>query len=97
MPDYYMLVEEWLYPTESGKDPCEYTWDTPDEAMAYAEAKVREEEKNFPSATACDCLPAARCEPCNGDAGSFIVTTKDGVEPWYYACRVFKVAPLTTR
>ena len=91
---YYILVEEWLYPTESGHDTCEHTFETPDDVLAYAAKKAEEEVANFRNATQCDCLPPAVYESAEGDAGGYIITTKMGLEPWYYACRIFRVAPL---
>ena len=94
MPEYYIVFQEWLLPTESGRDPCEHTFDSLDEAREYAVDTCRGEEENFRRASGGDCLPAAWCEPANGDAGSAMLTAKNGLDPWYVAFRVFRVTPL---
>lgn len=97
MTEYYTLVGEWLLPGESGREPCEHTFDTLVDALEYAERMCRLDMKSVALTAGCDFLPPAECEPTNGDCGSIITTTKDGIEPWYNAYRAFRVVPLDVK
>lgn len=82
---YYLVVEEWNYPTESGRDPSLLTYDSRDEAMSACHEMVEAERDNFIAATGMDCLPPEQC-----DTG-FILTTRMGLDPYYYLARVVPV------
>lgn len=94
MNSYYMAIEEWLYASESGREPVEVTFDSIEEAMDYAESKAENEVLAFAEHNKVDCLIPGRYEDCHGDSGGVILTCKNGLDPWYYACRVFKVDPI---
>lgn len=88
---YYLLVDEWNYPTESGREPHSETFDTLDGALRFAKNTAEAEEPTFEDCTGLDCLCAEECAPSNGDCGSVMVTCKNGLDPWYFATRVIKV------
>lgn len=93
--DYYALMEEWLYPTESGREPVDVTFESYGEALDYADSMCEKEMANFRA--------ACRYEPTHPDhyfpkdqldrdpAGS-VITVKNGLEEWWYGVRVI---PLT--
>jgi hypothetical protein len=93
MPTYYVLLEEWLYPTESGREPVEVTFDYLEAAMAHARDMAEKEMSNFADITKVDCRIPDRCASGNGDSGSYILTCMNGLDAWYYAVRVFKITP----
>ena len=93
MDSYYIAVEEWLYPTESGRNIVD-DFDTKDEAVAYAKRAAGEEMDNFSAATGDDPLPPDEIAD-EGQSGA-IVTAKNGLDDWYYAIRVFRIDPIGT-
>lgn len=94
MPPYYIIIEEWLYPTESGREPVDVTFDTRDEALEFSETLGEKELEAFENQTGVDPLNPQRYVPACGDIGGTIVTAKNGLDPWYYAARVYKIEPL---
>ena len=82
---YFLVVEEWNYPTESGQDPDQVVYYSLDEALDACEVMARAEMHNFSDVTELDCLPPARCDD------GFILTTKMGLDPFYYFVRVVPV------
>ena len=87
---YYIVVTEWLYPTESGRDACD-TYSNLDTALAEARKICDVEARtNFLDATKCDPTPVGNLE----NDGGCIVTDKMGMEEWYFSVRVIKVIPL---
>lgn len=94
MNTYYVLVEEWLYTTESGRDTIDVTFDSREEALLYAGDFIKNEVQNFSDHNKVDCLPPEEYSPCCNDEGGFIITPRNGLDEWYYAVRVFKINPL---
>lgn len=94
MPPYYIIMEEWLYPTESGREPVDVTFDTEEEALEFTESLGENELVTFEMQTREDPLAPQRHLPTCGDNGGTIVTSKNGLDPWYYAARVYKIEPL---
>lgn len=88
MDTYYLIVEEWNYPTESGRDPHPLTYDTLEAALAACYALAGENVGDLAASTRMDCLPPQQC----GSDG-VIVTTKTGIDPFYYYARVIRVEP----
>ena len=87
---YYIVVEEWLYPTEGGRDYIE-DYDTFVEARAKALELVKSELHNFASATGCE--PSAPDEVQeDGRTAGIIITDKSGFEDWWYAVKIIPVA-----
>lgn len=87
MPPYWLVWEEWCYPTESGREPHPVTFDTEAGALAACMELADAERANF-DANGMDGLPPARY----GDG--FIITTKMGLDPFYYYARFMKIEPL---
>jgi len=88
MTPYYLVVEEWNYPTESGREVYADTFDTKAEALAKCELIAKDEfVTNFAAAVGQDALPPGRCED------GTLVTTKMGLDPFYYYARVITVEP----
>lgn len=87
MPPYWLVWEEWNYPTESGREPHPVTFDMEEGAIAACMELAESERANF-AGNGMDGLPPARC----GDG--FIITTKMGLDPFYYYARFMKVEPL---
>lgn len=87
---YYILMEEWLYPTESGREyVCDY--DNIEDAIRYARKACMAENYNF--AHACGCDPSSPDETVNKDGNTIgvIITDKKGLEDWWYAIKIIPV------
>ena len=89
LPKYYVLVEEWLYPTESGRDFVE-DCDTIEEAVEIATEKCVEEVYNFAHNCKCDPTTPSTVEE-GGKAVGVIITDKNGMEDWWYAVKIVEV------
>lgn len=85
---YYIVMEEWNYPCESGRNFVK-DYDTFDEAMNCARKRCEEEETNFCENVKEDCLPAESFGGPGEDSG-FIVTTRMGLDDFYYRCIVIE-------
>lgn len=94
MKSYYILVEEWNYPTENGREPVGITFDDKDEALKYARFMCEKEDENYCEATGCDSLPAGHCVDDENGKEGYILTDKNGVEPFYYFVRLFEIKPI---
>lgn len=92
MNKYFILVEEWNYPTESGREPIDVTFDEneKEDAIAYAHMKVCDEVDNFGKVTNMDIGHTDMFD----DNSGYIVTTKMGLDPYYYAVRLILVEPI---
>ena len=85
---YYVLVEEWLVPTESGRRVLESTYDTIDEAREAAISHLRAEKSDFELTTG---LKATDPEEY-GDYMA-ISTPAEGQDDEWYDC--VKIIPLS--
>lgn len=94
MTNYFILVEEWNYPTESGRELRTEIFDESEKQMALDLAKdiCEAELDNFFENTRCDPLGPDHCigEPFEG----YILSDKKGLEPFYYAVRLVEINPL---
>ena len=86
---YYVVVIEWNYPTETGRDIVA-DFDSRDEAMAKAFETARDELDNFKQ-VAGDALSPEECEGSNGDVGGVIITPKNGLDEWFFIARVLEI------
>ena len=87
MPQYWLVWSGGDYPTESGREPCSVTFGTEAEALSACEKLADNERVNF-ARNCSDGLPPERC----GDG--FIITTKNGLDKFYYYARFKKIEPL---
>ena len=90
MNSYYIVVQEWLYPTESGRDVLADTYDDVAEATASARRCVESEVFNYDRATGCTPTPVEETEDFQSKA-AFIITDKAGLEEWWFAAKVIEV------
>lgn len=89
-PDYYIVSEEWLYPTESGRDLVG-DFDTYEDALLAAKQKCEEEVYNFMDATKCDpTRPEAFISP-DGSSQGVCITCANGLDDWWYAAKIIPV------
>lgn len=110
---YYIVVEEWLYPTESGREiigdfdktigGMKSGGDETSLVLNRAKELADAEEQNFELACRTDCLPPAQYNNKNGgnanmsiDEIGYIITSKNGLDDWYYAVRIIPVSSLDT-
>ena len=101
---YYIMVEEWRYPTESGSDLiADYSADELDEALEKAESMVDAELENF-RLSCCGSEWPMRHNNMNGgnpmmcpNEMGCMLTTKDGLDPWYYAVRLIPIVSLDSQ
>jgi len=108
---YCIVVEEWLYPTESGRNVIgDYgrviggsSEDGDETSLALEKARelAEAEEQNFEKACGVDCLPATQYNNKNGydanmsvDETGYLITSKNGLDDWYYAVRIIPVSSL---
>lgn len=84
---YYLVVEEWNYPTESGHDVFDRTYDSKEEALAMCEYLASLESVTFHANAKQDALPPEQYYT------GYIITTKAGLDPFYYYARVVEVTP----
>jgi hypothetical protein len=84
---YYVVITEWLYPTESGRD-LGGDYDTYDEALNVARQLVEDEcRDNWSEATHTD--PSTI--DFNSDSNGYIITDKSGLEDWWFQAKIIKV------
>lgn len=84
---YFVLVEEWLVPTESGRDVMLPTYDTLDSALDAAREHLESEAQNFASATGLKPTSPAKY----GDL-MYVMTPGEGQDDEWYDC--VKVVPV---
>ena len=89
-PVYFLVVQEWLYPTESGRDVESDTYDTKEEALEVCADLVRTEKSNFSDACKCDPSPANAVTK-DGKTAGFVITDKNGMEDWWFCAKVVEV------
>lgn len=94
MTPYFLLVEEWNYPTESGREVHDLTYeeDEREDGIAACMKLANDELPNFEASTKEDALPPERL----GNGDGVIITTRMGLDRFYYAARLLKVTPLYT-
>ena len=84
---YYIVVTEWLYPTESGRDLCG-DYDTYEQSLEVARQLVEDERRdNWSEATHTD-PPTIEF---NIDSNGYIITDKSGLEEWWFQAKIIKV------
>lgn len=91
MGNYFVLVEEWNYPTESGREPVGITFDSKSEALDYAKKMCENEEENYWEVTGCDSLPVGYCRDDGNGTEGYIITDKKGLEPFYFFVRLLEI------
>lgn len=95
---YYIVVTEWNYSTESGRDVIG-DFDSRDEALVKCFELCDDELDNFGLACG-DYLAPEECEPSRKDVGGVIITPKNGLlDGWFFVARVIAVEkyPLALR
>ena len=85
---YYIVVAEWLYPTESGRDVIT-DFDTKDEALVRCFELCDEELDNYGLACG-DYLAPEQYKDDDGTEG-VIVTAKNGLDEWYFKAKIIEV------
>lgn len=92
MQSYYVVVGEWNYPTESGGDPVDITFDDREEALDFAKKMCEDEQWNYMEATRCSSSSIEYRED-DGTEG-YIITDMNDNEPFYFYARIIKIEPL---
>lgn len=87
---YYILVTEWKYPTETGREIIG-DFDSRDEALVRGFELCDDECDNFTQATGCDYLAPEECEGSAGDVGGVIITPKNCLDEWFFVARIIEV------
>lgn len=87
---YYAVMKEWNYPCESGRDFVD-DFDTYEEALAKSMEICEEEMDNFCANIGGDCLNP---EELGGEDKGVIVTSKMGLDHFYFACRIVEMTSL---
>jgi hypothetical protein len=85
---YYIVVSEWLYPTESGRLLID-DFDTKDEALKNAREAVELERATF--SESCKTDPTAVNQYTDGTNDGFLITAKNGLDEWWFAAKVIEV------
>ena len=86
---YYQVISEWKYPNKSGYRDIG-TSKTYDGAMELAKKVCYKERRNFCISTKEDPMFPDQFRYDNGEQG-YIVTSKMGLDDWYYVARVVGV------
>lgn len=94
---YYIVVTEWNYPTDSGRDVIG-DFDSMDEALVRCFELCDDELDNFGLACG-DYLAPEECDGNKGAVGGVIITPKNGLDDWFFVARVIAVEkhPLALR
>ena len=83
---YYIVVAEWLYPTESGREIFN-DFDDYDEAFETAHCRVQDEIENYTEVTKCDATPIN----LNPTLDGYIITDDKGLEEWWFQAKIVEV------
>lgn len=89
---YFIVVNEWLYPAESGHDVVE-SYNVWEHALNCAKRECEHELKTYSEVCGCDPLQPAAVVAENGLPEKFIITAKNGLDEWWFASRVIIVEP----
>ena len=85
---YYIVVAEWHYPTESGRDVIA-DLDTKDEALVSCFELCDDELDNY--AQVCgDYLAPEQYQDKDGNEG-VVITSKNGLDDWYFKAKIVEV------
>ena len=85
---YYIVVTEWLYPTESGREVIT-DFDTKDEALTRCFELCDDELDNY-CENCGDYLTPGHFTNDDGVEG-VIVTAKNGLDEWFFQAKVIEV------
>lgn len=85
---YYIVVAEWLYPDESGREVIT-DFDTKDEALVRCFELCDDELDNY-GLVCGDYRAPEQCKDDDGTEG-VIVTAKNGLDDWYFKAKVVEV------
>ena len=85
---YYIVVTEWQYPTESGREVIS-DFDTKDEALVRCFELCDDELDNY-GLVCGDYLLPEQYENKDGTEG-VIVTAKNGLDDWYFKAKIIEV------
>ena len=85
---YYIVVTEWLYPDESGREVIT-DFDTKDEALTRCFELCDDELDNY-GLVCGDYLAPEQYKDKNGVEG-VIITTKNGLDDWYFKAKIVEV------
>lgn len=86
---YYIVVTEWKYPTETGREIIG-DFDSRDEALLRG-FELAESELDYFEQVAGDALNPEECEGSAGDVGGVIITPKNCLDEWFFIARVIEV------
>ena len=81
---YYIVVTEWLYPTESGRDVIT-DFDTKEEALVKCFELCDDELDNYAQACGIDYLPPEQYKD------GVIITAKNGLDEWFFNAKIVEV------
>ena len=85
---YYIVVAEWNYPTETGRETIG-DFDSKDEALTRGFELCDSEYDNFYDNCG-DPLPPEECKDEDGNSG-VIITPKNGLDDWFYVVRIVEM------
>lgn len=85
---YYIVVAEWLYPTESGRDVIA-DLDTKDEALVSCFELCDDELDKYGLACG-DYLASKQYKDKDGNEG-VVITSKNGLDEWYFKAKIVEV------
>ena len=87
---YFIVVNEWLYPAESGHDVVG-TYPVYEQALNRCKLECEGEIGNYARAGKCDPLAPAEVADLDGVPSKFIITAKNGLDEWWFASRIIAV------
>lgn len=91
MDKYYLVVTEWLYPTESGSDIMQspFTYESREEAIEECKRLCEDENdnyKNFAEPLPVKLIFDRENRPCGA-----CLMAKDDMEEWWFAAKVVEI------
>lgn len=85
---YYIVVTEWLYPTESGREVIT-DFDTKDEALVRCFELCDDELDGFFHVCG-DYLAPEQYKDKDGNEG-VVITSMNGLDDWYFKAKIVEV------
>lgn len=95
---YYLVVTEWLYPTESGHDVEPLTFDTRDEAIQECRTVCDTElVANYRDVCGDAMYPGLLRDKPSDEPKGYIILPKNGLDEWFFAAKIVEVSAERTR
>lgn len=89
---YYLVVAEWLYPTESGHDVELLTFDTRGKAIQWCRTVCDTELANYEDVCGDAMYPGLLKDEPTDEPKGYIILPKNGLDEWFFVAKVVEVS-----